>query len=388
MKRKLRMGMIGGGKDAFIGAVHRLAFNMDGLVELVCGALSINPEVAKDSGQSLFLAEDRIYLNYEEMIEKESLMPEDKRIDFVTIVTPNFAHFAPAKLALQKGFNVVIEKPITFTLEEAKELKQIVEETGLMLCLTHTYSGYPMVKQAKAMVKEGALGKIRKVWVEYPQGWLSKLSEREGNAQAAWRTDPKKSGKSGCMGDIGTHAAHLSEYITGLKITHLCADLNIMVEGRALDDDGNVLLKFDNGAAGVLMASQVAAGEENALKIRVYGEKGGLEWAQMEPNTLIVKWLDAPAQILRAGANYGDRLSSFATSNCRTPGGHPEGYLEAFANIYKNFATSLMAKMDGTTPSAEALDFPSVDEGVRGMAFIDNVVASAQSDQKWTEYVV
>ena len=388
MKRKLRMGMIGGGKDAFIGAVHRLAFNMDGLVELVCGALSINPEIAKESGESLFLAEDRTYLNYEEMLEKESVMPADKRIDFVTVVTPNFAHFAPAKLALQKGFNVVIEKPITFTLAEALELKQLVEQTGLILCLTHTYSGYPMVKQAKAMVKDGVLGKIRKVWVEYPQGWLSKLSEREGNAQAAWRTDPKKSGKSGCMGDIGTHAAHLAEYISGLQITHLCADLNIMVDGRALDDDGNVLLKFDNGAAGVLMASQVAAGEENALKIRVYGEKGGIEWAQHEPNTLLVKWLDAPTQILRAGANYTDRLSSFATSNCRTPGGHPEGYLEAFANIYKNFATTLMAKMDGTAPSKEALDFPSVDEGVRGMAFIDNVVASAQSDKKWTEHVV
>ncbi len=388
MKRKLRMGMIGGGKDAFIGSIHRFASNMDGLVELVCGALSINPEIAKDSGQSLFLPEDRIYLTYQEMIEKESLLPADKRMDFVTIVTPNFAHFAPAKLALQKGFNVVIEKPICFTLDEAKELKKLVEETGLMLCLTHTYSGFPMVKQAKAMVSDGVLGKIRKVWVEYPQGWLSKLTEREGNQQAAWRTDPKRSGKSGCMGDIGTHAAHLAEYITGLKITHLCADLNIFVEGRALDDDGNVLLKFDNGAAGVLMASQVAAGEENALKIRVYGEKGGIEWAQMEPNTLIVKWLDAPAQILRAGANYGERLSSYATSNCRTPGGHPEGYLEAFANIYKNFATTLTAKMNGVTPPKEALDFPSVDEGVRGMAFIDNVVASAQSDKKWTEYVM
>ena len=388
MNRKLRMGMIGGGKDAFIGSIHRYASNMDGLVELVCGALSINPDIAKDSGKSLFLAEDRIYLTYDEMLEKESHMPAEKRMDFVTIVTPNFAHFAPAKLALQKGFNVVIEKPITFTLDEAKELKQLVEETGLILCLTHTYSGYPMVKQAKAMVSDGALGKIRKVWVEYPQGWLSKLSEREGNQQAAWRTDPKRSGKSGCMGDIGTHAAHLAEYITGLKISHMCADLNIFVEGRALDDDGNVLLKFDNGAAGVLMASQVAAGEENALKIRVYGEKGGIEWAQMEPNTLIVKWLEAPAQILRAGANYGDRLSTYATSNCRTPGGHPEGYLEAFGNIYKNFATTLAAKIDGTTPPKEALDFPSVDEGVRGMAFIDNVVLSSQSDKKWTEYVV
>jgi predicted dehydrogenase len=386
MNRKLRMGMIGGGKDAFIGAIHRLAFNMDGLIEMVCGALSVNPDVAKQSGEMLFLSPGRTYLNYEEMLEKEAAMPADKKIDFVTIVTPNFAHFAPAKLALQKGFNVVIEKPITFTLEEAIELKKIVEETGLILCLTHTYSGYPMVKQAKAMVQENALGKIRKVWVEYPQGWLSKLSEREGNAQAAWRTDPKKSGKAGAMGDIGTHAAHLAEYITGLKITHLCADLNAMVEGRLLDDDGNVLLKFDNGAAGVLMASQVAAGEENALKIRVYGEKGGLEWAQMEPNTLTVRWLDAPAQILRAGANYSDRLSSYATQNCRTPGGHPEGYLEAFANIYKNFALTLSAKLDGTTPSKEATDFPSVEDGIRGMTFIDTVVASGQSDKKWTAF--
>ena len=388
MKRKLRMGMIGGGKDAFIGAIHRLAFNMDGMVEMVCGALSINPAIAKDSGESLFLSPDRIYLNFEEMLERESQLPEDIRMDFVTIVTPNFAHFAPAKMALQKGFNVVVEKPITFNLAEAKELKQLVDETGLLLCLTHTYSGYPMVKQARAMIADGVLGTVRKVWVEYPQGWLSKLSEREGNAQAAWRTDPTKSGKAGCIGDIGTHAAHLSEYITGLKITQLCADLNIMVAGRALDDDGNVLLKFDNGAAGVLMASQVAAGEENALKIRIYGEKGGLEWAQMEPNTLLVKWLDAPTQILRAGSNYGDRLSSYAIQNCRTPGGHPEGYLEAFANIYKIFALTLSAKIDGTTPSKEALDFPGVDDGIRGMAFIDTVVDSSKSNLKWTAFTI
>lgn len=388
MNRKLRMGMVGGGKDAFIGAIHRFAANMDGLIEVAAGALSINPEIAVDSGKSLFLPADRTYLTYEEMITKEAALPADKRIDFVTIVTPNFAHFAPAMMALDHGFHVVIEKPITFTLDEALQLKKKVEETGLVLCLTHTYSGYPMVKQAKAMVADGVLGKIRKVWVEYPQGWLSKLSEREGNAQAAWRTDPKKSGKAGCMGDIGTHAAHLSEYITGAKITHLCADLNALVPGRMLDDDGGVLLKFDNGAAGVLMASQVAAGEENALKIRIYGEKGGLEWAQHEPNTLLVKWLDAPTQILRAGGNYGDRLSSYATSNCRTPGGHPEGYLEAFANIYHNFAKTVSARIDGSTPTKEELDFPGVEDGIRGMAFIDNVVASAQSDIKWTEYVI
>jgi len=387
LNRKLRMGMIGGGKDAFIGAIHRYAFNMDGFIEMVCGALSINPEIAKDSGKSLFLPENRIYLNYEEMMEKESKMPEDKRIDFVTIVTPNFAHFAPAMAALDHGFNVVIEKPITFTLDEAKQLKKKVEETGLTLCLTHTYSGYPMVKQAKAMVNEGAFGKIRKVWVEYPQGWLSRLTEREGNAQAAWRTDPKKSGKSGCMGDIGTHAAHLAEYITDLKITQLCTDLNVMVEGRALDDDGNVLLKFENGAAGVLMASQVAAGEENGISIRVYGEKGGLEWHQHEPNTLLVKWLDQPTQILRAGANYPN-LSSFARSNCRTPGGHPEGYLEAFANIYHNFALTLMSKLSNSQPTPEMLDFPTVEDGIRGMAFIDNVVESSKSEKKWTQHTL
>ena len=380
--------MVGGGKDAFIGAIHRLAANMDGLIELCCGALSINPEIAKESGASLFLPEHRTYLTYDEMITKESQLPASERMDFVTIVTPNFAHFAPAMMALDHGFHVVIEKPIAFTLDEAKQLHQKVQETGLTLCLTHTYSGYPLVKQARAMVADNVFGKIRKVWVEYPQGWLSKLSEREGNAQAAWRTDPKKSGKAGCMGDIGTHAAHLAEYITGAQITQLCADLNAMVEGRMLDDDGNVLLQFSNGARGVLMASQVAAGEENALKIRIYGEKGGLEWAQHDPNTLLVKWLDAPTQILRAGGNYGDRLSKYAIHNSRTPGGHPEGYLEAFANIYRNFALTLSAKIDGTTPTPEMLDFPNTNDGLRGMAFIDNVVASGASDQKWTPYTI
>jgi len=388
MNRKLRMGMVGGGKDAFIGAVHRIAANMDGLIELACGALSVTPETAIESGKMLFLPEDRIYTNYEDMIRAESKLPADKRMDFVTIVTPNFAHFAPAMMALDHGFHVVIEKPMTFTLDEAKQLQKKVNETGLQLCLTHTYSGYPMVKQARAMVQGNVLGKIRKVIVEYPQGWLSRLSEREGNAQAAWRTDPKKSGKAGAMGDIGTHAAHLTEYITGLKITQLCADLNIMVEGRHLDDDGNVLLKFDNGAAGFLIASQIAAGEENALKIRIYGELGGIEWAQQEPNTLLVKWLDQPMQVLRAGGNYTGVLSSFATHNCRTPGGHPEGYLEAFGNIYRNFALTLSAQIDGVQPTKEMLDFPRVDEGVRGMAFIDNVVKSGASKEKWTPFEV
>jgi predicted dehydrogenase len=385
MKRKLRMGMIGGGKDAFIGAVHRLAINMDGLIELCCGALSVNPEVAKESGKILFLAEDRTYLNYEDMLLKESQKPANERIDFVTIVTPNFAHFAPAMLALNYGFNVVIEKPMVLSLDEAKQLKAKVDETGLTLCLTHTYSGYPMVKQAKQMVKNGDFGTIRKILVEYPQGWLSTLSEREGNAQAAWRTDPKKSGKSGSMGDIGTHAAQLAEYISGLQITKICADLNIVVNGRAIDDDGNILLKFDNGANGVLIASQIAAGEENALKIKIYGEKGGLEWHQMEPNTMMVKWLNKPAEVYRTGNGY---MGSFAKHNTRTPGGHPEGYLEAFANIYRNFALTLNAKLNGETPTEEMLDFPNVNDGIRGMALIENAVASSASDLKWYDFKV
>jgi predicted dehydrogenase len=388
MNRKLRMGMIGGGLDAFIGAIHRMAAGIDGLIELSCGALSADPNIAIESGKKLMLPVNRTYTSYQEMIQQESQLPAEERMDFVTIVTPNFVHFAPAMMALEHGFHVVIEKPITFTLNEAKQLQQKAKEKGLLLCLTHTYSGYPMVKQARAMFKDGVFGNIRKIWVEYPQGWLSQLSEREGNAQAAWRTDPTKSGKAGCMGDIGTHAAHLAEYISGLQITHLCADLNIMVPGRALDDDGNVLLKFNNGAAGVLMASQVAAGEENALKIRIYGEKGGIEWAQQEPNTLLVKWLHQPTQILRAGGNFGDRLSSYAVKNCRTPAGHPEGYLEAFANIYRNFALTLTARIEGTEASAEAMDFPTADDGVRGMAFIDNVVASGASNEKWTPFNV
>ncbi len=375
--------MVGGGKDAFIGAVHRIAANMDGQIEFCCGALSINPEIAKESGEMLFLPEDRIYMNFEEMIEKESKLPADQKIDFVTIVTPNFAHFAPAMMALDHGFNVVIEKPIALSLDEARQLQNKVEETGLILCLTHTYSGYPMVKQARQMVKEGKLGAIRKVMVEYPQGWLSTLTEREGNAGAAWRTDPKKSGKSGCMGDIGTHAAQLAEYISGLQITKVCADLNIVVPGRGLDDDGNVLLKFNNGANGVLIASQVAAGEENALKIKVYGEKGGLEWHQMEPNTLMVKWLNEPAQVYRAGQAY---LSDAAKHNTRVPGGHPEGYLEAFANIYRNFALTVSAKIHGTEPTEAMLDFPRVEDGVRGMTFIETVVESSGSDQKWFDF--
>lgn len=383
--RKLRMGMVGGGKQAFIGAIHRIAANIDGLIELHCGAFSSNSEVSKGSGKELFLPESKCYGSYQEMFEIEASLPEAQRMDFVTIVTPNFAHFAPAMMALDYGFNVVLDKPMTLSLDEAKQLQQKVKETGLLLCLTHTYSGYPMVKQARKMVAEKQFGEIRKIMVEYPQGWLSTLSENEGNKQASWRTDPAKSGISGCMGDIGTHAAQLAEYISGLRITKLCADINIVVAGRKLDDDGNVLLKFDNGANGTLIATQIAAGEENSLKIRIYGELGGIEWHQMEPNTLIVKWADAPAQIYRAGNGY---VSDITAYNSRTPGGHPEGYLEAFGNLYKNFALTLSCKLAGTEPSPEMLDFPDVNDGVRGMAFIENVIASGKSDQKWFDFKI
>jgi predicted dehydrogenase len=385
MNRKLRMAMIGGGKDAFIGAVHRIAMNMDGQVELVAGALSVNPETAVESGRMLFLDEDRIYTDYKTLLEKEAAMPADKRIDFVSIVTPNFVHFDPAIMALDKGFNVVIEKPITFTLEEAKQIKAKLDETGLSLLLCHTYTGYPMVKQAKQLLKSGVLGKIRKVYVEYPQGWLSTLLEAAGNAQASWRTDPKKSGKAGAMGDIGTHAFNLAEYVTGLEVTHLCSNTNIVVEGRMLDDDGAAFLKFNNGATGVLMATQIAAGEENNVKIRVYGEKGGIEWKQEDANTLLVKWLNKPAEIYRTGGGYN---SSFAAHNTRVPAGHPEGYLEAFGNLYRNFVLTVRAKINGEQPKEEWLDFPGVHEGIRGMAFVNNVIESGQSDVKWKEFVV
>ena len=384
MNRKLRMGMVGGGSDAFIGAIHRLAAFMDGQIELVCGCFSINPEISLSSGKSYYLPDGRVYKTYQEMFETEVKLPEGDRMDFVTIVTPNFAHFGPAMMALENGFNVVIDKPITFTLEEALQLQAKLLETGLLLALTHTYSGYPAVKQARQMVAEGQLGKIRKILVEYPQGWLSSKLEDSGNPQASWRTDPKRSGKAGAMGDIGTHAHHLAEYITGLKTIELCAELNVFVPGRLLDDDGAVLLRFDNGAKGVLIATQIAAGEENALKIRVYGDKGGLEWAQMEPNTLIAKWVSKPTETYRVGTGF---MGSAATANTRTPGGHPEGYLEAFANIYRNFSFTMRAKMNGEVAKPEWLDYPGVEDGIRGMQFIDAVVESGYNDNvKWVPF--
>jgi predicted dehydrogenase len=379
------MGMVGGGQGAFIGAVHRIAANMDGLIELCCGALSSVPEKAMESGRALFLPPNRVYTSFEAMIKEEALLPEHERMDFVSIVTPNHMHFAPAKMAMEYGFDVVIDKPVTFSLAEAKELAAVVEATGRTFALTHTYTGYPMVKQARQMVQDGAIGTVRKIYVEYPQGWLSTFLEGSHQKQAEWRTDPARSGIAGCMGDIGTHAFNMAEYVSGLQVTHVCADLNVVVPGRKLDDDGAVLMKMNNGATAVLFASQIAAGEENNIKVRVYGEKGGLEWQQADCNTLVAKWLDRPAEVYRAGTAY---LGSYAAHNTRTPAGHPEGYLEAFANIYRNFALTVRCRMEGEDPTPEMLDFPGIQAGLRGMAFIENVVRSSHSESKWTEFVV
>jgi len=380
---KLRLGMIGGGKGAFIGAVHRIAARMDDEYELTCGAFSSDAEKAKASGLLLGLSPDRVYTSYHELIEKEKQLPEDERVQVISIVTPNHLHFGPAKLALENGFHVILDKPMTFSLAEAKELEKVVKASGKRFCLTHTYTGYPMVKEARQLVAEGKLGKIRKVCVEYPQGWLSTFLEGEDNKQASWRTDPTKSGIAGAMGDIGTHAFNLAEYVSGLQVTKLCADINTVVEGRKLDDDGAALLKFNNGASGVLIASQVAAGDENNIKLRVYGEKGGLEWQQDNANTLLLKWLDKPAEILRTGAGY---LSSYATNNTRVPAGHPEGYLEAFANLYRNFALSIKADIAGKQAEKEWLDYPGIEDGIRGMAFVENVITSGKSGVKWTDF--
>ncbi len=382
MNRKLRMGMVGGGRGAFIGEVHRIAARMDGQIELVCGAFSSNPEKSKLSGEDFFIPADRVYGSFAEMIMKEKELPEGERMDFISIVTPNHVHFAPAKMALENGFPVVCDKPLAFNLEESRTLVKLVEETGLLFALTHNYTGYPMVKEAKSLIQQGVLGKIRKVVVEYPQGWLSTFLEGSGQKQASWRTDPTKSGKAGAMGDIGTHAANLAEYIVGQNISQVCADISTFVEGRLLDDDGNILIHFDGGAKGILQASQIANGEENDLNIRVYGEKGGLKWRQMEPNTLIHRTQDHGARHLRTGVGELSEASQRAT---RIPAGHPEGYLEAFANIYKNFAFALRKKLNGQEPDALDLDFPTVQDGLRGMAFIEAVISTKDTDQKWIE---
>lgn len=384
--RKLRMGMVGGGSDAFIGAIHRRAAFMDNQIELVCGCFSVDPEISKSSGLSYFLPEDRIYSTYQEMFEHEMTLPEGERMDFVTIVTPNRWHFEPAMMALERGFHVVVDKPMTFSLEEAKQLQKKVEETGLVLALTHVYSAYPAVKEAKARIARGDLGKLRRVYVEYLQGWLSDRIELQGGNNAGWRTDPKRSGKAGCIGDIGTHAWHLSEYITGLKVQEVCADLNAFVPGRPIDDDGAAFMRYENGVVGTLTASQIAAGEENNIRIRIYGDKGGLEWQQQEPNTLFAKWTDKPTEVIRMGNN--GFISDTAKMNTRTPGGHPEGFIEAFANIYRNFAHTVMSIKKGEQPCEECLDFPTVYDGVRGMQFIETMVeAGYNENQKWQKWV-
>jgi predicted dehydrogenase len=384
MSRKIRYGMVGGGRGAFIGAVHRIAAAMDQQVELVCGAFSSDPARSKASGADFFLPADRCYGTFEEMIKAEAKLPLGERMDFISIVTPNHMHFPPAKMALEHGFHVLSDKPATFSLAQAKKLAEIVKKTGLLYGLTHNYTGYPLVKQSREMVASGALGKIRKVVVEYPQGWLATRLEASDQKQAAWRTDPKRSGAAGCIGDIGTHAENLAEYITGLQISELAADITTFVKGRKLDDDGNVLLRFKGGAKGVLHASQISVGEENNLNIRIYGEKGGLEWHQNEPNTLLVKWLDQPMQVYRTANGY---LGKAALAAGRTPPAHPEGYLEAFANVYRNFATTIRARLDGKKlPKGDlALDYPKIEDGIRGMAFIEAVVASSKKNAAWTK---
>ncbi len=374
------MGMVGGGHGAFIGAIHRMAANLDGQIELVCGAFSSDADRSKASGKELFLDAERCYTSYQEMMRTEASLPVDKRMDFVAIVTPNHLHFQVAEAALNAGFHVMCDKPATLDLAEVLKLRDTVKNTELLFGLTHTYTGYPLVREAKVRVSAGSLGKIRKVVAEYPQGWLAENSGDQ-DKQAAWRIDPQKAGVSCCMGDIGVHAANLAEFISGLKISHLCADLTTFVDGRSLDDDGSVLLRFDGGAKGVLMASQISVGEENGICIRIYGEKGGLEWRQEEPNTLLMKWNDKPAELIRTAA-YGE-FSSLASANTRTPAGHPEGYLEAFANLYTDFVEQIRARLENRPASENSLILTGIDEAVRGMAFIEHVVKSSDGDEKW-----
>ncbi|RED50245.1 Gfo/Idh/MocA family protein [Seonamhaeicola aphaedonensis] len=380
MSKKLRMGMVGGGIGSFIGDVHRKAAGIDGMIELVCGAFSSTTEKSIASGKALGLAESRCYGTFEEMIQKEKTLPEDVRMDFVAIVTPNHMHFPPAKMALEYGFHVVSDKPVTLTLEEAEALQSMVAKSGKLFALTHNYTGNSMVKQAKAMVAKGELGAIRKIQAQYLQGWLSTSLEKTEQKQAAWRVDPKRSGIGGALGDIGTHAENLIEYITGLKIKEIAADLGRFGEGRILDDDGNMLIRMENGAKGTISISQIALGEENNLGIKVYGTKGSLEWYQENPNELITRWLDEPKKIYTPN---GNGLHDEALEVCRIPAGHPEGYLEAFATIYKNFALHLIAINDGKV--IEKPDYPIIEDGVRGMKFIYAAVESDKNNAAWTE---
>ena len=379
------MGMVGGGKGAFIGAIHRIAAQLDNEIELVCGAFSSDADNAVASGKALYLDEERCYRSYHDMFAIEAKLGDDKRMDMVAIVTPNHLHFPVAKMALEHGFHVMSDKPATIDLAQTLALKTIIEKTGLLYGLTHTYTGYPMVKEAKARIKEGQLGKIKKVVVEYPQGWLANKEDEESK-QATWRLDPQKSGVSCCMSDIGIHAANLAEYVTGLRITELCADLSSSVTGRVLDDDGTVLLRFNSGAQGTLQASQISVGEENSLKLRVYGERASIEWSQLEPNSLWMKYSDKASRLIRAGVG---EMNAITQANMRTPGGHPEGYLEAFANIYTQFSYQIRNRLfTGTSDINEAAmkDVPGIDSAIRGMAFIENVVAASQSEFKWHKF--
>lgn len=386
--QKLKMGMIGGGPGAFIGEVHRKAAGVDGLVDLVAGAFDINPEKSQAMGDQLGLDPSRIYNTYTDMIKGELALPAGERVDFVVITTPNNWHFPIARDFLKAGINVLCEKPMTISVKEAKELVALVKKTGLTFGLNHNYTGYPMVKLARDMVKKGELGKIRKVVSIYPQGWLATAIEKQGQQQASWRLDPKQAGGAGCVGDIGSHAENLAEYVTGHKITHICADLTAFVPGRPLDDDGNVLLQLDGGVKGVLYASQISIGEENGLSIWVYGDKKSIEWHQENPNELRLKAIGKPEEVWRRGNPYIAEMSPAAARGSRLPSGHPEGFFEALANVYRNFTDTIRAKKAGKKPDALALDFPGVEDGLRGMAFIETVVKSAKSTKKWTEFKV
>ena len=380
--KKVRMGMVGGGQDAFIGAVHRMAANLDGNIELVCGAFSSDPAKSISSGQSLYLPATRCYADYAQMFAEEAKLPATERMQFVSIVTPNHLHFPIAKAALGAGFHVLSDKPATFTLQEALDLADVLKISGQLYGLTHTYNGYPLVKQAKHLVATGALGKIKKVVVEYSQDWLANKDD-EISKQAQWRVDPSRAGVSCCMGDIGVHAANLAEYVTGAGISAMCSDLNAVVDGRQLDDDGTVLLRFNNGARGILMSSQIAVGEENNLRLRVYGDEASIDWSQMEPNSLWLRSNTQSTQLIRTGVG---ELCPAAQAAIRVPAGHPEGYLEAFANIYQNFAKQIRAFEQGLLCSNESFDVPGIDEAIRGMAFIENTVKFSQSAIKWHDF--
>jgi predicted dehydrogenase len=383
LNRKLRMGMVGGGRGAFIGAVHRMAASLDGRIELVAGCFSSDPERSRLSGRDLYLDPTRVYGTWQDMVEREAALPRDRRIDFVSIVTRNDTHVAIASAFLAAGFHVVCDKPLGQSLAQGLKLRAVVRRTGKVFALTHNYTGYPMVKEARDMVRAGRLGTILKVVVEYPQGYaLRALGGGDAARSANWRTDPAVAGASNCMADIGTHAENLSRYITGLEIEEVCAELSTFIPGRALDDDGNVLVRYKGGAKGVLYASQISNGEENGLTIRAYGTKSSLEWHQEHPNELLVKHVDGPQVIHRRGHRG---LSKAAQANTRLPGGHPEAFIEAFANVYLAAAEAIADEVAGRKPKA-SYDFPTVDDGVTGMAFVEAVVRSSRSKTKWTRF--